>query len=267
MKIVTFQSGLGNQVFFYLFYLYLKENCPDEKIYGYYNRKFLKRHNGLELHKVFDIELPKATCWSNTVAWFCRLLNRFGVKRARISDRNYSENGILYDGYWQDKKFFLDNVGKLKYKTFRLDETNQQIKTQMQNCNSVCIHIRRGDYLAPEHIKQYGGICTDEYYKKAIDIMQAKFKSPSFFVFSNDIEWVKEKMDIPNPVYVNNNTGENSYLDMYLMSHCKGAILANSSFSYWGAQLNHVAEKVVVYPSKWFNHKVVDIFPKEWIGI
>lgn len=267
MKIVSFQSGLGNQVFFYLFYLYLKEKCPNEEIYGYYNKKFLKRHNGLELHKVLDVKLPKASAWSNMVAWICRVMNKMGVERCRINDNNYSIKGKLYDGYWQDKKFFLDNVGQLRYRDFELDKINQQILNQMQSCNSVCIHIRRGDYLAPEHVKQYGGICTDKYYIKAIGIMQKKYNNPCFFVFSNDIEWVKDNMNIPNPVYVINNTGEKSYFDMFLMSHCKGAILANSSFSYWGAQLNRNKDKIVVYPSKWFNHKVVDIFPNEWIGI
>ena len=194
-------------------------------------------------------------------------MNSAGIKGYRINDKNYSPKGILFDGYWQDKKYFLDNVSKLNYRNFELDDTNKQLLREMESSDSVCIHIRRGDYLAPEHVGQYGGICTPVYYRKAIDIVLNEFTSPRFFVFSNDIEWVKENMDIPSPTFVSNNTGARSFLDMFLMSNCKGAILANSSFSYWAAQLNKYTDKVIVYPSKWFNHKVVDIFPDEWIGI
>ena len=150
MKIVTFHSGLGNQVFFYLFFKYLEAKFPNEKIYGYYNKKFLKKHNGLEIHRVFDIEIPPYTLWSNFVAWVCRLLNSAGVKGFRLNDKNYSPKGILFDGYWQDKKYFLDNVSKLNYRNFELDDTNKQLLREMESSESVFIHIRRGDYLAPE---------------------------------------------------------------------------------------------------------------------
>ncbi len=266
MRIVNFRSGLGNQLFFYLFSQYLKERHPHEYIYGYYKARNLKKHNGLEVQKVFDIDLPKHNMWSDCVAWFCRKLNGIGIEGLKATDNKYSEKAVYYDGWWQDQRFFLDNLRNIRFRNFDLDDTNAGLLTEISQSQSAFIHIRRGDYLAPEHIKQYGGICTSEYYKKGINLIQQQFINPQFFVFSNDISWVKEKMDIPNPIYVEKNVGEMSFMDMFLMSYCKGAVLANSSFSYWGAVLNKEKE-IVVYPQKWFNSHTPDIFPNSWIGI
>ena len=199
------------------------------------------------------------------MAWLCRKLTGIGVKGLKATDAVYNEKAIYFDGWWQDKKYFLDSVGKMKFRDFDLDEINKALLNSIQNCQSVFIHFRRGDYMAPEHILEYGGICTADYYKKAITIIQERFDYPKFFVFSNDLHWVMENMDIPNCVYVDGNTGANSFIDMFLMSYCDAAILANSSFSYWGAMLNQ--KKIVVYPQKWFNSHTPNIFLDEWIGL
>ena len=267
MKIVNFTSGLGNQIFQYIFVEYLKEKHPQHKIYGYYNAKKLQKHNGLEVDKVFELQLPYHTRWSDCVAWFSRKLNGVGIKGLKSTDENYCERAIYYDGWWQDKKYFLDTFVKIRFRKFELDSINTDLLNKIENSQSVFVHIRRGDYLAPEHIAQYGGICTDDYYRKGLEMVSNHFNNPHFFIFSNDIKWVKDNMDIPNSVYVDNNEGYNSYIDMFLMSNCKGAILANSSFSYWGAMLNR-NNPIVVYPQKWFNTRTPpDIFPKEWISI
>lgn len=114
----------------------------------------------------------------------------------------------------------------------------------------------------------YGGICTLDYYKKAIEIAKQRFSHPVFFVFSNDIDWVKANLDVVDAIFITNNQGKNSYLDLYLMTFCKGAIIANSSFSYWGSMLNAQYKDFVIYPKKWWNTiKIPDIFPDSWIGI
>lgn len=266
MKIVNFKSGLGNQVFYYLLCLYLKEKHPKENIYGFYNPKWLVNHSGLELDYAFDVKLPPKTIWSNLVVDFARVGCRF-FKRLRVNDETFNEKALFFDGWWQDKKFFLDNVRNIKFRERQLSPQNQELLVLISKTQSVSLHVRRGDYLLPKHIKQYGGICTDEYYRKAIDIVKRQFTNPTVFVFSNDIEWVKENMNIPNPVYVNNNYGKDSYMDVYLMSRCKANILANSSFSYWGGMLNVNAPQLVVYPRKWFNTHTPDIFPTDWTGI
>lgn len=266
MKIVNYKSGLGNQVFYYLLGLYLQDRCPNERIYGFYNPKWLTKHSGLELDYAFDVELPTQTIWSKIAANWARIGSRF-LKNIRVNDETFNEKALFFDGWWQDKKFFLGNLNKIKFRERPLSYKNIELIKQITSSQSVSIHIRRGDYLAPEHINEFGGICTENYYSESIRIVLSRYENPTFFVFSNDIEWVKNNMNIHNPVYVDNNTGIDSYMDMYLMSRCKANIIANSSFSYWGAMLNNNSPQLVLYPRKWSNSKTPDIFPQNWIGL
>ena len=267
MKIVKFSSGLGNQVFYYLFYLFLKNKYPREPIYGYYLKKDLQNHNGLEVSKVFAIELPKATLFSNFVSFCCRALYKIGIKRYMEPCDPCKMNAILYCVYYQDKKYFLGNVSRIKFRNIDLDEKNTEILKMILNTNSVSIHVRRGDYLKSENIKMYGNIATEDYYKKAMATVCSRIENPYFFIFSNDMEWCKQNLDIENAIFVQNNSGKNSYIDMFLMSKCKANILANSSFSYWGAMFNDNGNKIVVYPQIWNNISTPDIFPQNWIGL
>lgn len=265
MKIVNFSPGLGNQIFEYIFTEYLKKKCPDEKVYGYYNPKFLNKHNGLEIHKIFEITLPVATKWSDFITFACRIIARM-FPSVKATDKDYSDKAIYYDGWWQDKRFFLDTLDILKFRQTTMDETNEILVKQILDTDSVSIHVRRGDYLDSQNIKQYGGICTLDYYKKAIEIVEKNHNNPQYFVFSNDIEWCKANLPINNAIFVTNNTGSNSWKDMYLMSLCKTNIIANSSFSFWGALLNKM-DNLVIYPEKWTNSKTPNIFPEKWIPI
>ena len=268
MKIINFKSGLGNQIFYYLMVLFLREKYPHEKIYGYYNPQYLKWHNGLEIQNVLDVELPPAPFQSKLIAWGIRLLAKVSLfKRLKADDKTFSIDAIYFDGYWQNKKFFLDNIKKLKYRNESLDPQNKTILDNIKNSSSVSIHIRRGDYLTPVNQEIYGNICTIDYYQKAIDYIYKKIEKPYFFVFSNDIEWVKSNLKISNASFISNNTGKNNWIDMYLMSHCKANIIANSSFSYWGAMLNKNKNIIVIFPKKWTNKYIPDIFPDEWVGI
>lgn len=119
-----------------------------------------------------------------------------------------------------------------------MSEKNQSLLKDIQNSNSVGVHIRRGDYMTKQNLVIFGNICTQKYYHDAIRIITEKVNDAVFYVFSDDISWVQTHLDIPNAVYVNWNTGESSIYDMYLMSSCKYNIIANSTFSYWAARLN-----------------------------
>lgn len=137
----------------------------------------------------------------------------------------------------------------------------------MHSSNSVSIHIRRGDFLSPQYYEKLGDIATKYYYYNAIEYITNKINDPIFFVFSDDIEWVKLNLQIKNAIYITWNTDKNSYKDMYLMTQCKANIIANSTFSYWGAYLND-NNPVVCYPKKWINSSdVPDIFPYSWVGL
>lgn len=269
MKIVNFQSGLGNQIFFYLMALYLQQKFPKEKVYGYYSKKFLKKHNGLEIGNVFQVELPPANSWSNFITFLIRISHRW-IKRIYSTDENYDESAIYFNGYWQDERFFLDNIKKLKFKvdSQELTSSNKCLLQKISETDSVSLHIRRGDYLLPQFAPIYGNICTNQYYQHAIDIVLSHLPNAKFFVFSDDQDWVKQNLKIPHVTFVTGNKGKDSFLDMYLMSKCKAHIIANSTFSYWGAMLSQETKGLTVYPQKWTQKSPPpSIFPKEWIGI
>ena len=141
----------------------------------------------------------------------------------------------------------------------QLDNKNLEILNEIENSNSISIHIRRGDYMSPENYNMYGCIATPTYYKKAIKVIEEKVENPTFFVFSNDMDWVKKNIQINSRVfYIDINSGNGSYKDMQLMSNCKHNIIANSSFSWWGAWLNENKNKIVIAPKKWINREDVD---------
>lgn len=148
-------------------------------------------------------------------------------------------------------------------------EKTQNTAKLIQRKNSISIHIRRGDYLNPANSSVFGNICTLSYYQKSIKWFNDSFQDISFFVFSDDITWVKENLQFPSEVYyIDWNSGNNSWEDMCLMSLCKHNIVANSTFSWWGAWLNSNPEKLVLCPPKYTNSdNGIDLFPKTWIRI
>lgn len=264
MKIISFRDGLGNQLFQYRLCQYLKEKYPHEKIYGYYNNKLLKAHNGLEIFNHFDVEKPKSTLMTDTIVFILKIIDKVIPVISR--DCRWKENAILYIGYWQDQKIWGEHKA-IPFKTLKLSQENQQCLSSILQSNSVSIHIRRGDYLLPQNTIY--NVCDIDYYKRAIKYMKSVMENPVFFVFSDDISWVRENLDDTNMFYVDYNTGRNSFIDMFLMSNCKSSIIANSSFSYWGA-INGLEKKHVIYPLNWKIKTTLerpDIFKKTWIGL
>ena len=178
------------------------------------------------------------------------------------------------EGYWQSEKYFKD-IEKIIHKEFtfkhKLDAANRKTISRIKNCDSVSIHIRRGDYVSNKQINTFHGICDLDYYNQAIEYVASKIKSPYFFVFSDDIQWTKQNLILKYPcAYVDHNIGKKDYEDMRLMSMCKHNIIANSSFSWWGAWLNRNPNKIVIAPKKWFKNKSIntkDLIPQSWIKI
>lgn len=266
MKIVSFSPGLGNQIFQYYFSQYLIKYMPSHQIYGYYNKKWLNRHNGLEIQKVFNICLPRTNIGINLIVFLLRLFRYFNkYSSLSSSDKNFNLNSIFFDGWWQDHKYIMP-FEKILFKHIELNDNNMLIMNHIQQTQSVSIHIRRGDYQKSNFNEIYGEICTIDYYQKSIKILKETLKNPVFFIFSDDMEWVKNNLILNDFIYVTGNENENSFLDMYLMSYCKSNIIANSTFSYWAAKLN-IPKNIVIYPKKWINfpYKTPDIFPSSWI--
>jgi len=183
--------------------------------------------------------------------------------------------GNLYlDGYWQTEKYFND-IKNILYNDFTIkipqDEKNQEINKTIKNTNSVSIHIRRGDYIENKQIYNVHGICDLDYYYNCINLFLKKLKDPHFFIFSDDHRWAKENLKLDCPLtFVDHNDASKNYEDLRLMSQCRHNIIANSTFSWWGAWLNQNADKIVYAPQKWFNDtskNTQDLIPDQWIRV
>lgn len=176
-------------------------------------------------------------------------------------------------GFFQSENYFKE-ITPIIHSEFTLKDplsSFAQTYTEQitQSQDSVSIHIRRGDYILNSSANKHHGTCNLEYYEHAILKIKESIPSPIFFIFSDDIEWVKENLKIEQATYVSNpNLSECE--ELILMSHCSHNIIANSTFSWWGAWLNQNSNKIVIAPQKWLNtniSKQPDIIPSTWIKI
>ena len=285
MLIIACAGGLGNQMFQYAFYLSRKTMYDDVKFdISWFNEN--KIHNGYELERIFSLNIEYADAenlykigkpkniidkiikkifYTNNIYYMTA--HDEAIKYLRDIDKY--NNGYLF-GYWQSEKYFetiKDEVKKLFDFKIPLDIQNKKLIIKMKDENSVAVHIRRGDYLKYDHLSN---ICTINYYKNAIEYIEKYVNNPYYYIFSNDIEWCKKNLNLIKAIYVDWNKGNDSYKDMQLMSQCKHNIIANSSFSWWGAWLNNNPNKIVCVPEKWFDLpgcETRDICPDEWIRI
>lgn len=268
-RTMLFTGGLGNQMFEYALMLALRNRgCYIQIDTSYYD--FFQMHNGYELDRVFGIKEPLISKQGLHMYWL-RALHKFRPRCLyKVDGLQYDESvlknpkGYLF-GYWQDERYFNDIKEQVRgVFTFKeIDDENINISKRMQSCNSVSLHIRRGDYAS------FGmTIINEGYYENAVKIIKNKVDNPTYFIFSDDIETSKDMSDKLGIQYeiIDLNRKENSYKDMFLMSQCKHNIIANSSFSWWGAWLNNNQEKIVVAPQVW-DAKKLDFHPQcnNWI--
>lgn len=267
MKIILYTAGLGNQIFQHFFSLWLQKKYPKETIYGCYDKAILANHNGLEVQNVFDIELPPTNKRVNIIERLIRAVYKRTKCKWFSSHDDADKDTLYYEGYWHDKRFFESFVSNLKFRgDIIISDQNKSVLQRIKTSNSVSIHVRRGDYLKPEFEAKFAHSCPPEYYHRAIEYALDQFQDANFFVFSDDIEWVRTNIHIPNATYIDWNKGKDSFWDMRLMSECKASIIANSSFSFWGAMLGN-KKRFVIKPMKWIGTEVPCIFPITWISI
>lgn len=283
MRLVKLWGGMGNQMFQYAFGEYLRKTTKEE-VY------FINQKGGNDLSfsplRFFNCPLPTVDHQIELYSFFSqqhrlkrKLLQIFPFFSSRILVENFKKRYSnyhfkhdLYDGYWQDL-YFIDNnqhelraFFQLKDPFFILDHHYFDLIGQQPE--SVSIHFRRTDFLfsAVHHNLNL------DYYQKAIATMRKRLRKPVFFIFSDDISWVKAHLEVREDIlFVSSNSPENNGLaDFALMSLCKHHIIANSSYSWWAAWLNSYSGKQVVAPTTWYsnqNHLVQRIVPKEWISI
>lgn len=289
MNIVQIHSGLGNQMFQYAFYLALKQHRPDTKIdSSIYSHR--PAHNGYELERIFSIQPTYATIQERNQMvdvgkdWFSVLRHAIGWKRKTsgilIKEPDPADgwrpelldvDNSYLQGYWQTEKYFAHIAEQVRKEfTFRipLSASDEQLAQDIMSTNSVSVHIRRGDYIKERRRADYE-VCTAVYYRRAVEYIQTHVSSPVFYVFSDDPEWGKEQNIFPEgTIFVTGHTSKDSYIDMQLMSMCRHHIIANSSFSWWGAWLGQEEDTTVLAPSTWFRYRQrPDIIPQNWITI
>mgnify|MGYP001579144857 CR=1 FL=1 len=180
---------------------------------------------------------------------------------------------VYLDGYWQSEKYFYEIRDILK-KEFSikggLSPEGAEIASIIQSVkNPICLHIRRGDFANNPEQAKYHGLCSMEYYYKAVEIVAEKVSDPHFFVFSDSIDWVRQNLKLDYPITFVGQGASKNYEDITLMSLCKHHILSNSTFGWWGAWLGETFNQMVIAPNKWFNKPVDirDLMPKRWITL
>ena len=165
-------------------------------------------------------------------------------------------------GYFACEKYYRDILPELRDEIrfpVSNNSRNEQIALEMRNCESVSVHIRRGDYLNPENERMFGNICTDAYYSKALELLKEEVPGAHFYLFSDDVLYIREKYHGNEYTVVDINRGRDSFFDMWLMSNCKHNICANSTFSFWGARLNKNEKKIIIRPTI---HKSTQVFDR-----
>lgn len=271
MKILYFGGGLGNQIFEYAFYLSVKERFESHKIWGIYDEKRFKEHSGgFEIEKIFDIKLPKTSKIAKIVMFCIMVWNKYIHKTSlychNLTKPNY--NAIVFNAFKMNKDFYEHRHDWISFKPLVLNDLNKRIVKEMSKTLSVAIHVRRGDFLSDKYAAKHANVASLQYYKDAINYIREKMISPKFYVFSDDISWCKKNLELLDATFVDWNVGNESFIDMYLMTHSKANIIANSTFSYWGAYMNK-NNPIVLYPEKWKNSEAegLDIFLDSWISI
>lgn len=190
---------------------------------------------------------------------------QFDPAITRIGDTAY------LDGYWQNEKYFKDieNIIRKEFTiTDALGLADAKTAQAIMGAHAVSIHIRRADYIANAKTNAIHGTCDSNYYLRAAEYIAAKVENPHFFIFSDDHEWVKQNITFRYPTtYVTHNRADKNYQDLRLMSMCQHNIIANSSFSWWGAWLNANPQKIIIAPQRWMNNSTrntSDLIPQTW---
>ena len=292
MVTVKLMGGLGNQMFQYAFGRSVALNRHEElkldtSFYDRVHKNTTPRQYELYHLNISGVVIKRGflSCYlywifEKTARRVPSLLPHYFLEtEAAYQDKlldTIGSNAYL-DGYWQCEKYFLHNASVIKGE-FQVitpqSGINRQWSDKINNCTSVCLHVRRGDYVTnAEANKVHGLLLGDDglnYYRRAIKYVAERVDSPVFFVFSDDMKWVKENLEIPfETYYMDQNSPEEDYEDLRLMMECKHFIIVNSSFSWWGAWLGDYGEKIVVCPSRWFADPQMktDIICNGWVEL
>lgn len=268
MIIVNIACGLANRMFQYSYYLYLKKLGYDAKADFYKTAKL--EHENVAWNSIFpNAPIQQASVWevfktgggSDMISKIRRRYFSFSCNvktlsafEAALPDK--TSHSVYMMGVFQNAEM-VETVRDEVLKAFMfqpfIDRHNLDLMKEIQSCQSVAIHVRKGkDYMSRIWYQQ---TCPIAYYQKAIKLIEEKIKDPRFYVFTDNPEWVKENFRDFEYTLVQENpvAGYGSHFDMQLMSLCQHNILSNSTYSWWGAFLNRNQSPIVICPEIWFN--------------
>ncbi len=252
-----------------------------------------RAHNGFELLDIFDISICNTISQKILLIIFHLLISTgtgfvnkiikaffkiFNISVIFESDYKFNERflssmgGIrFYYGGWHCEKYFVQNrselINRFDFKKIN-DQTNNKYIEKIDKTNSVSVHVRRGDYLVGVNADFFGNVCTLKYYEKAFEIIESKVSSPHYYIFSDDIEWVRKNIIRNNVTYIDCNRGIDSWKDMYLMTRCAHHIVSNSTFSWWGAWLNTNSGNITICPFRFTKDDIeTQVYPDNWYRV
>jgi hypothetical protein len=209
---------------------------------------------------------------------FLRWLDRSAPRRLKESGVQFqsavlkARDNTLLVGYWQSEKYFEDEEAQIR-KDFTFaaplsPEKNALAKTIDER--AVSVHIRRGDYVSHPASSKFHGLLPLEYYERAAAVIRERVPHPHFFVISDDPDWCRGHIKLPGTTTFVSDVHSAGHEDLQLMRLCRHHIIANSSFSWWGAWLNERRDKVVVAPKRWFTddaRDTSDLVPGNWLRL
>lgn len=287
MVIVQITGGLGNQLFQYaaarrlsiLHRTTLKLDITSFEDYDWhaYSLKPFRIQETLATPQ--EIQRVKGTSRKGLVSSLNRRLNPyyrspiFGESFFRPYDPTILETpkNIYLAGFWQSEKYFADIQDVIRREftiKYEVDSRSQAIAKMIASTQSISLHVRRGNYVSNSQVNSVHGTCSIEYYQECVKRIRQTVTSPHFFVFSDDLNWVRANLYLDYPTtFVVHNDASRDYEDLRLMSQCKHHILANSTFSWWGAWLGNSPKSQVIAPCRWFNTPDIDtrdLIPSEW---
>jgi hypothetical protein len=292
MICVRLEGGLGNQLFQYaagraLALRHRTELILDTSTLQRHKRRVTPRQFELDsfvhLGRVATVHESRFLPWMHRTAAISHWVSPW---------RTYVEKGLSFNdpfaslpdqtylvGYWQSFRYFAD-IAQLLMDEFKpvdvLSKASAVVAEQIDTSTSVALHVRRGDYASLASAANFHGVLPQSYYKSALNHVRERILSPKYFVFSDDPEWCRKNLPLDNTTtFVSHNAGPDAWQDLMLMSRCHHHVIANSSFSWWGAWMADqrwgVKRRRVIAPEHWFGGKayqnLVSRFPPHWVTI
>ena len=290
MVITKLKGGLGNQLFQYAagFALAKKQDASFKiDVSGYESmpsrsqtiRKLDIQDFSITAPLASKPEIVNLKYPNGMISKISRAIEKKVLKRHYIDwhpNVLHKTGNIYLDGYFQSEKYFESEVAAIFSQfTLRqqwLDPIKSIEEYIVQDICSVSLHIRRGDYADDQKVRRHFLVCNANYYQRAIYYLLDRVPNSNFYIFSDDVKWVKQSLVLPGNVrFISSEKGDVNTLrpsqELILMSKCRHHILSNSSFSWWGAYLNKTTSKLVLAPDIWNNGYVAqpNILPESWV--